>query len=146
MTEKKKKEMVLSEEAAEQQLQLFLDYYDIDLEDTDDKDLLRANRSVKKKVIKAIRKGLVEVKEENETLNVYQTLEKPMQGITNPIRYKEPTGHSKIAMKESDKEDYYGKMYNLLGGMSGEGKAPFLKMKGKDLSIAESLALLFLDI
>lgn len=147
MTEDKKNDLVISQEAAEEQLNLFLNYYDIDLEDTgNDKDLARANRSVKNKIIRAVRKGLVEFKEEDDTLNVYQNLTKPLQGVTSPIKYKEPTGHSKIAMKESENTDQYGKMYNLLGGMSGEGKKPFLQMKGKDLSIAESLALLFLDI
>ena len=147
MTEgKNKKVFVLSEEAAEEQLELFCDYYGINLDDEDDKEIRRANASVKKKIIRSIRRGLVEFKEEEDTFNVYQNLIKPLQGITSPIKYKEPTGHSKIAMKESENTDYYGKMYNLLGGMSGEGKKPFLKMKGQDLSIAESLALLFLDI
>jgi len=140
------KENKLSLEAAEDQFELLTDYYDIDLDDEDDSDVRRANKSIKKKLVKAIQRGLIEIKEEEDTLNVYQYLIKPMDGIKSPIKYKEPSGLSKIAMKESGKEDHYGKMYNLLGGLSGEGKKPFLKMRGRDLSTAESLALLFLDI
>jgi hypothetical protein len=136
----------ISKESAEEHFKIFLDYYEIDLDEEDDDEVRSANKSIKKKIVKAIQLGRIEFKEENDTLNVYQHLKHSIQGIESPLVYKEPTGYSKIAMKESGKEDQYGKLYHLLGGMCGHGKAPFLKMRGKDLSVAESLGLLFLDI
>jgi len=141
-----KKGYILSKEAAEEQLDLFLDYYGIDLEDEDDKDVLRANRSTKKKIIRAIRKGLIEVKELDDTIEVHQKLVKTYPRLESPIKYFEPTGRSKIGMKDSENTDVFGKIYALLAGMSKEGKEKFLNLKGVDLSVAESLGLLFLDI
>ncbi len=47
-------------------------------------------------------------------------------------------------MKNHD--DQYGRIFSLLGGLSGKGIEVFMKMKGRDLTLAECLGSLFLIV
>jgi len=144
MSEKK-----LSKENAQKQLDTLLDYYDLDLDDISDENVHNAITSSCNKLLKAIKKGRLEIKEEDDTLNVYQYLKKPIggkEGSLTVIKYREIDGRSKIAMKDNKESDYHGKIYSFLGGLSKEGGAVIMRLKGVDISIAECLGALFLQV
>lgn len=140
------KETLLSRESAETQFRLILDYYDLDDFENDPDDKTRkANVTLKNKIVKAIQSGYVEIEQKDDTLLVHQTLRKPVSGL-NQITYKEVTGNSKIGMKDRQDSDHFGKLYAFLSGLSGYEQKVFLSMKGKDLSTAEAIGLVFLEV
>lgn len=146
---------ILGEEAAEDQLQLFLDWYDICREDFISSDEGESSSTwydkITSRLKRAIRKGLVEIKEENTkdgspTLNVYQTLTRKIPGVESPICYKEISGRAKLALKGSAKTGQFAQIYLYLGGLCGEGEKVFHNMAGRDGAIAECLGFLFLQV
>lgn len=139
-------ENVISDEVAQKQLDSLLEYYDIDMNDFENDTQKDGLKTACKKLKKAIRKGLLEIKEEEDSLIVYQHLNKPIDGVKNPIKYREIDGRCKIAMKESKDGDHYGKLYSLMGGLSGEGYQVMMRFKGIDLSVMECLGSLFLNV
>lgn len=128
-------DFILSEESAAEQLELFMDYYDVDMND-----IPTAQRDAVdiacRKVSKAIRRGKIEIRN-TDGLQVVQMVKE------TELVYGELTGRAKIAM--GDKTDY-GKIYALLGSLSGAGETAIQKLKGADLSIAECIGMLFLQV
>ncbi len=123
-------EYKISEEVAENSYDEMVEYYVFDIDDLpqDQKNLALLCR---KKIIKAIRKGKIEIIIDDEIL-IRQHLKNG-----NPIEYKEITGKAKI---QSDKKDgIYGKIHNILGSVSGLGPAFFSKLKGADMSLSECI-------
>jgi hypothetical protein len=140
-------EYQLSEENADSQLSMLLEYYEIEIEDFDNESLQSALMTARKKLIKAIRTGVVEIKDEEGVPIVYQHLKKAPSGVKeNTIRYKEVDGMSKIAMKDVKDTDYHGRLYAFLGGLSGESATIIKKLKSTDLSTAECIGTIFLQV
>ena len=103
-------EFILSEESAKEQLDYFLEYYDIDISvlNGDQADAVKASAD---KLIRAIRAGLLEISSEAE---IVQRLKSPA-GDVKSLTYGELTGNSKLALKNKAQTDNYGRMYALLG-------------------------------
>ncbi len=135
----------LSEESAQEQMEIFEDHYDLDLEIINDKSVKSAMKSSKDKIIQAIRLGRVEIKEENNELTIIQTLKNPPGDVTE-IVYGEIKGRHKVAMDGKGDDTNYSKIYALLGALSGQGPKAFMSLKGADVSVAECLGALFLQI
>lgn len=136
---------IIAVENAEKQLNLLMDYYEISVDEIADDDQKQGLRNSIKSLTKAIQTGRVEIKLEDDTPIVYQNLKKPV-GDMHQIKYNEITGRAKIAMKDNKENDHYGRMYSFLGGLSGHGATVIMKLKGKDLSIAEYLGVFFLAV
>lgn len=140
-------------EVAEAQFEQLLDWYDIDEEDFEDEEQ-SGFRQAEKKVIRAIRQGRVEIiieqdKDGIDTLIVYQNLGQAVKGIAeNRIRYEEVCGRAKIAIREERKGpiSQYAKVGQFLGGLSKLSPRVFSEMRGKDHSLAECLASIFLKV
>lgn len=126
----------ISAEVAKEQLDSLVEYYDIDIE-SDDVDQARARQSACDKVIRAIRAGRLEINK--ETMVVVQTLKND-----NKLTYRELDGKAKVEMGKRSNDDTHGKIYSLLGSLSGVGFNGITALKGKDLTLAESLGILFL--
>ena len=125
----------ISKESAEISFESFLDYYDIDKEDLTDEEKLPFEQG-KRRIIKAIRTGRLEI-----TIDDKLVITQNVKG-GQTIEYQEVTGKAKMEM---DKEKgNYGKVYALLGSLSGLGGGAFKKLSGKDLSLAETLGAVFL--
>lgn len=140
-------EVKISAEMADEQLNLFFEYYDIDENEINDEDIKRGMISARNKLHRAIMQGRLEILEELDSLVIRQTIKRPPKGLTsNPIVYKELDGTAKIAMKDRKTADQYGKIYALLGKLSGEGIVVIQQLKGADLSVAEMLGVLFLTV
>lgn len=135
-------EYKLSEKNAREQLELVLDFYDIDIDDIDNKTARQALKGAIKKLVKAIRKGFLEVKPDEDDVPVI------IQHLRNNeiLEYKEIEGKNKSEMKNADANDEYGKIYALVGSMTKIGLGGVKNVKGKDLSILECLGLLFLSV
>lgn len=137
---------VISEENAEDQIKELFDYYDIDLEDyaglkikgTDTKKALEVSR---RKIIKAIKKGRLEISNGEEGFIITQTLKGTYSSMTQ-LQYKPISGRAKVAMDKYEGDD--ARMYGLLAAMSGVEAGNIQALVGPDLSTAECLGGFFL--
>lgn len=134
-------EIKLSKKNGKEILQKMLDYYEIDIEEIEDKDLKKSIKQGIDRLIKAIRYGRIEFKFENG-IQVIQTL----RSNGEQIIYEEINGEAKTAMAGKQQDDFYGKSYALMGSLSGWGESAIKKLKGVDLSLAEVLGMIFLSV
>lgn len=133
----------ISEEIAKEQLQKMLDYYELEVEELDE-DIQSLITSSCRQVKKAIMAGLMDIEVSGNNCKVKQYLRFPLNGIPNPITYHELNGKCKAEIKD-DLGDYQ-KIYTLLGVLSREGMSVIQLLQGKDLSRAEALASIFLQV
>jgi len=140
----------LSQEVAEEQINLLLEYYDIDLEDPNlDEDEIRGIKSAARKLTRAVRRGGVEIKDEDDGLAVYVHLRHPPKGTDESIRFREVDGKAKVAMKDvKSATDHHGRLYKMMANLSGESLSypKLIALKGVDLATVECLGLLFLQV
>jgi hypothetical protein len=134
--------IIISEKNARQQLESMLDYYEIDIDDIEEKEVKRAIKSGYKRIVKAIMRGRLEIKIEDGTIKVIQHTRSGRETIT----YNEIDGKAKTAMAAKDEKDWYGKSYALMGALSELGESAISSMKGVDVSLAEVLGMIFLQV
>lgn len=110
------KEQVISEEVAEDQFNKFLEYYDIDLEDCEERDDVRAGLEIAFKGIKrAIRSGYVEMIETDEgEILVRQVLQHPVGQVTELI-YSPSTAMAKAELDTRKIEGQDNRITYLMG-------------------------------
>lgn len=148
-----KRELILSEESAQAQLDLFFDWYDIDFDDMIEE--AKASRSelpiktIRKKIVRAIKQGRVEIKEatvgDEPSLQVYQHLDHAALG-KDSIVYKEVTGRARAASKTIEDANDTARMYQFLGILTGEGSALFDRLRGADIGATDAVGILFLMV
>lgn len=137
------KENKLSKESAEKQVELFLDYYEIDIDNVPDKQQKSLIKNGMGRLVKAVRKGRLEIIVDDGSIKVTQTLAKnPDKKIEYPVL----RGTHKTSMGDKGAEDYYGRAYALMGSLSGLGESAIEKLEGVDLSLVEVLGMLFLQV
>lgn len=137
-----KKEFIISEEVAEAQVDLFCNYYDIDLSDSAESQK-EAVETARKKIIRAIRFGEMEISLDDEDDPIIKQMIPIKGGGTTDIEYGVLSGKHKKAMT---KQEEFGKMYSLLGSLSGLGETAISKLKGRHLSTAECIGMFFLQV
>lgn len=138
------------DETAPEHLQMLLDYYDIDDDDFVDEEtgeVSNAVLAIKRKLIKAIAKGRIELELDDNggfTGAVLQHLESKYKKLESPVRYKKLGGRAKVATKEASDNNKYGKVYALMGSLCGYGSASMIGLDGPDSLAMENLGFLFL--
>ena len=138
--------MQISEEVAKEQFEQFCEYYDFDAEDATAEDVRVALDAATARIIKAIMRGRLEVKDVDGDITVRQVLKHPM-GDVSELSYGVLTGKAKIAMEKKKKQDdHHGKIYALLGSLSGLGEGAISSLRGADLSTAECVGMVFLQV
>ena len=118
-----------------------LDYYEVDLDDIEDKELKKSIKAGYRRLIKAIRLGRLEFNYD-DGIKVIQTT----RANNQKIEYREIDGEAKTAMASKDEKDFYGKSYALMGALSEWGESAIKSLKGVDLSLAEVLGMIFLSV
>lgn len=148
-------EYKLSKESAEEQLGIFNEWYDIDPEDFSEmaegnQAAQNAFKVVSRKLVRAIRKGYLEIREEkgkdgSPTLVVEQVLSRPIEDIER-ITYREVTGMARTAVKTKEGDNDTLRTYKLLGVLSGENYKMFQKLRGADIGVTDCLGFLFMQV
>lgn len=136
-----KEKYILAKQAAKNELEKMFDYYEIDIDEIEDKELKKAIQQGYSRLIKAVRLGRLEIKIE-DGIQIIQTL----RDGTEKIMYREIDGTAKTEMAGKTLDDIYGKSYALMGSLSGLGEGAIKKLKSVDLSLAEVLGLIFLSV
>ena len=140
MTESK-----VSLEVAKDQMQEFLDYYDIDQDDIVVEQGPEAVKTIMNRLIRAIRSGNLEIRINDGSLSVIQRLRNPPGDILE-ITYKEIGGEAKRAMDAVPETKPALRMQTFMGYLSGLNADAIKKLKGADYSIVERLAILFMVV
>jgi len=133
-------ENILSKKNAKDELQKMFDYYEIDIDDMDDKDLKKAIKSGFSQLVKGTMKGRLHIKLDNG-IKIIQTTRNKTE-----IIYREIDGNAKAEMDGFGATDFYGKSYALMGAISELGADAIKQLKGVDLSMAETLGMIFLSV
>jgi len=133
----------ISAKVAQDQLDQLLNKYDIDIDDAPNKEQKKVLETSFHRIKKSIRRGFLEIKVDDQSgklVVVHHLQEK--KGTT--VEYKGISGKNKIEMKEREEQDQYGKIYAMMGSLSGLGYSAIRDFEGIDMSIAESLGSIFL--
>ena len=143
MTDTKPK--AISEESARAELNKFLEYYGLDIDEvileSDEQSEQRNRKRTIGRIIKAIREERLQVIDEGGVIKLSQKLKNKSELV-----YGELSGRAKVAMKNCGETDYHGRMYALCGALTGIGDAGVHKIKGQDLSLLECIGNIFLAI
>lgn len=142
----------ISPEGAKAQIDLFNEWYDIEPEDitgTGDA-IARSYEMAIARLTRAIRRGRVEIRGEADkagksTLIIEQTLANPV-GDTQKIIYREVTGAAKSDVRVTDSDNETAKNYRFLAALSGESYEFFKEFSGPDVTVADCLAFLFVQV
>lgn len=138
---------LISEEAADEQIEIFLDFYGIDLKEIDSMSDGEGgvSETIRRKFQRSIREGLLEIKEDSDGVKVVQRLKYKIAGGTvTELTYGVVTGKARKAINE--KHGFRAQLYQLLAALSREDIAVIEQLRGRDLSAAENLAGLFFAV
>jgi hypothetical protein len=135
----------ISPESAQEQVDLFASYYELEPDDIENEDAKKAVSMMLGKLKRYVMKTRVEIQMDGDSLKVIQKLRKPINGLDTVV-YKELTGLARVRMKDREDNDNYGKVYSLMGGLCGEPDSTMLKFSGVDLSTMETIGGLFLAV
>lgn len=139
--EENEKENILSEQVASDQIDKFLKYYDLSIRDLKGKQEKELFETCKEKCIRALMDGRLTIKDESGFPKITQKLKSG-----SLLEYNELAGKHKTAMKDCDDGDMYGRIYALVGAITGVGGEFIEETKGSDMSLIESLGFLFLKV
>jgi len=141
-----KKDNKLSKEDAEKQLQILLDYYEIEIDDIKVTEAKNGLEQTIDKTIKHIRRGRLEIKLD-EKLSVVQTMQQGKGGeVSETIPYGILKGETKMAMRDKKGEDFHGRLYAMMASLGNIGENDIKKFEGLDLSVVECLGALYLNV
>lgn len=131
---------ILSEEAAAEQIQQVIDYYDIDpskLGDAADSYEIALDA-----LVDAIRRGVLEVtRGKDDKLEVKHNLKSG-----DVITYGEVNAKAKLAMDKFSRQENYRRLYAFMGSLCGLGSAGIEKLPARDLSLVELLGTVFSNV
>lgn len=134
--------MKISRESAEEQLQEFCSYYDIDEKSlNDEKSKSFANH--KEKFVNAIMNGRLEFRrDKNDDIEIVQTVGR---AGTEQVVYGSQVGKAFTTMKKYDEKDGPGRVYAVLGSLSGLPADAISQLKPSDLKTAFAIGLTIID-
>ena len=140
---RKKKELLLSEESAREQILEMLEFYDIDVERNEVEDA--AGKSVENtldNLTTYVRQGVLSVGRNAATgrLEVTHTL-----SGGEVLIYGEINAKAKLAMEKFDSKAGYSRTYAFMGSLCGLGKGAIEKLPAIDLGVVEVLGLVFMS-
>lgn len=130
---------------ARNEIKKMLDYYEIDINEIEDKKLKDAIKASYDRLIKAVRLGRLEIKLEGG-IRVIQKTRPDEKGESKTIEYREIDGTAKCEMDGYPADAYSQRAYALMGSLSNLGEGAIKKLKSVDLSLAEVLGLIFLSV
>jgi plasmid stabilization system protein ParE len=100
---KDEEKYILSKDSAKNELKKMLDYYEIDIDEIEDKDMKKAIQSGYDRLIKAVRLGRLKI-DLSSGIKVIQTTR-----TGTVIDYREIDGVAKMEMAGKAADDHYGK-------------------------------------
>jgi hypothetical protein len=133
---------VISEEAAQDQIDSWLNFYGLDFDDIVAYEGKAAAKTLINTLRRAIVEGCLEINVE-DTCTITQHLTKTKIDNVDAISYVgKKIARSRIAM-ENGGENQQSRMNAFMGAMSGVESKEFMKLDGFDLTIADRIFVVF---
>jgi hypothetical protein len=142
MTKESIKMQKISRESAEEQMATLLDFYEIETSDIVNEHGKDALDTIHNRLVSSIEKGRLEIRMEDNEIQVIQHLKHPPGEITE-ITYGSITAAAKLAMDGIGENKGYAKVHALMGALSKLGPKAMKELRGADQGIMERLALVF---
>ena len=136
-----KKEFLIGDKIATEQVTQFCQRYDIDVDAMDD-DQAKTAEGMLDALVEYTRCGYLQFEKD---FSVTQILQSKYSDDIKDIKYKKISGKTKRAMDGFSKDEQYGKTYAVLGVASELGQEIIEELAGIDIKVAEVLGLLFLQ-
>lgn len=130
---------VISKDAAEKVIKSITKYYEIDIDGMEDKEAKKFVKANYDRLVKSARLGRLKV-DFTDGITVTQILRSGEE-----LKYREIDGKAKAATAGKEKDDFYGRIYAIMGSLCGLGENGILKLKGVDISLCEVLGAIFLQ-
>lgn len=130
----------LNEQAAKAEIQKIFDYYEISIDEIEDKEQKKFIKLNYDRLVKAARLGRLEVKTEKGFQIIQHLRDRP-----EVLTYYEIDGNAKAATAGKEQTDFYGRIYAVQGAVTKEGEGAIKLLKGVDLSLCEVLGAIFLS-
>lgn len=142
MTKNIEKQLI-SEESAKEQLEILMEYYDIDKDDIEIEEGPEAVQTLINGLVRAIRKGRLEVKVDSDgKLVVTQHLQHP-PGDVAIINYSVVGQKARLAMDRVKSTKEQERMCAFMGSLSGFGSQGVSGLVAADMGTMNRLATLF---
>ena len=142
MAEKKEK-VLISEDSAIEQLEILMEYYDIDKNDIEIEEGAEAVQTLMNGLVRAIRKGRLEIKVDSDLkLIVTQHLKHP-PGDIDIVNYSIVGQKARLAMDRVKSTKEQERMCAFMGSLSGLGVQGVSGLVGADMGTMNRLATLF---
>ena len=144
---KNKNKNVIGRDDAEKQVEIFVDYYDIEVgEEGTNPDHQENIDASLKKLVRHVESGRLEISlDDEQKIEIIQHIKKS-EGDVKQLKYKILNGRAKKEMKNAKDGDFHGKMYALVGSLCGTSGNGLANLTGSDLSVCECLGALFLIV
>ncbi len=134
---------VISEEVAEEQLDGFLEFYDIVKADIEHEDGPAAVGTLLNGIKRAIMRGDVEMEQGDGTMMVRQTLKFPTANH-GKFEFQDKVQKAHIAKDKISDKRASERQFAFMACLSGVSESEFVKLKGSDASVFRRLAYLFI--
>lgn len=148
----KEEEFIISGEAAEDQMAVFLQHYRISNENITDSVLIKGCELAYDKLTTAIRKGSLIIETDSESrLVITHTLANSTGEKVNQIKYAELSGKHKVQDEKFGDDPSLPaistqRTYSVMANLANLGMSDIMKFKGMDLTIVESLGFFLLNV
>ena len=144
MAEKEnKKVLVISEESAKEQLETLMDFYDIDKDDIEIEEGPEAVQTLMNGLIRAIRKGRLEIKVDSDSLLLVTQHLQHAPGDIKTVEYSVVGQKARLAMDRVKSTKEQERMCAFMGSLSGLGVQGVSSLVGADMGTMNRLATLF---
>ncbi len=143
MTKSIEKKRLISEESAKEQLEALMEYYDIDKDDIEIEEGPEAVQTLMNGLVRAIRKGRLEIKlDSDQKLVVTQHLKHPPGDIAD-VDYSVVGQKARLAMDRVKSTKEQERMCAFMGSLSGLGSTGIGSLVAADMGTMNRLATLF---
>ena len=143
MTKSIEKKQLISEESAKEQLDILMDYYDIDKDDLENEEGPEAVQTLMNGLVRAIKNGRLEIKVDSELKLVVTQHLKHAPGDIDTVDYNIVGQKARLAMDRVKSTKEQERMCAFMGSLSGLGVQGVSSLVGKDMGTMNRLATLF---
>ena len=138
-----KQKILISEDSAIEQLDILMEFYDIDKNDIEIEEGVEAVQTLMNGLVRAIRKGRLEIKLDSDgKLLVTQHLKHPPGDIAD-VDYSVVGQKARLAMDRVKSTKEQERMCAFMGSLSGLGVQGVSGLVGADMGTMNRLATLF---
>ena len=135
--------LLISEDSAIEQLEILMEFYDIDKNDIEIEEGVEAVQTLMNGLVRAIRKGRLEIKlDSDQKLIVTQHLKHPPGDIAD-VDYSVVGQKARLAMDRVKSTKEQERMCAFMGSLSGLGVQGVSGLVGADMGTMNRLATLF---